>query len=110
MDAATVKGLLQAHLEDCEFLVQASRSIDMQDGVSFSADPRSSLRNTDGGLPNRRANKALKLPRLEKPTAKQTSVTESSVSMRRCLAFSRRDRVRNRIGVSPNTALNCLTK
>src|SRR6202047_3080203 len=39
-------------------------------------------------MPTRREKRALKLPRLEKATAMQTSVIDKSVRISRCLAFS----------------------
>src|SRR5437773_1633264 len=56
-------------------------------------------------MPTRREKRALKLPRLEKPTAMQTSVIDKSVRISRCLAFSICARERYWCGVLPKTAL-----
>ena len=52
-------------------------------------------RYADGVSPIRRLKRTLKLPRLEKPTSMQTSVTERSPVASRCLASSSRDACRN---------------
>src|SRR5262249_16931232 len=62
--------------------------------------------NSDGDMPTRREKRALKLPRLEKPTAIQTSVTDNPLTISRCFALSTCARERYWCGVSPNMALN----
>jgi hypothetical protein len=71
---------------------------------------RTARRYTEGAVPIRRANRALKLPRLPKPTSKQTSVTGSSPRASRCFALPSRARIRNCWGVSPNKARNTRMK
>ena len=79
-------------------------SVGTMPGTCTSA--RTRRRYAVGGSPTLRAKRVLKLPRLEKPTAMQTSVTECCPMARRCLAASRRVWMRNWCGVTPKTASN----
>ena len=68
---------------------------DRQPGAKLAGSERSVAeaglcrrRNSDGDMPARREKRTLKLPRLEKPTAMQTSVIDRSVRTKSCFAFS----------------------
>ena len=62
----------------------------MQCGATLGAtgrEPRNQRRRyTEGGSPQHLVNKVLKLPTLEKPTAKQTCVTEPCIVARSSFA------------------------
>ncbi len=64
----------------------------------------------DGASPTRRANSSLKLPKLENPTSKQTSVTEYSPPASNHRARSSLAPVRNWWGVTPNNPSNTRMK
>src|SRR4030095_7040760 len=60
---------------------------------------RARRRYPDGVSPTRRVKRSLKLPRLEKPTSRHTSVTERPPAASRRLAKSRRGCIRYWCGV-----------
>ncbi len=67
---------------------------------------RSRARNADGDCPARWRNSALKLPRLDRPTARHTPVTDERSRASRRRARSSRACTRHWCGVMPKTALN----
>ena len=78
--------------------------------VGTGAGLGASRRKVDGDRPTMSWNVRLNVPRLEKPTAKQMSVTLRSVPRSRAIARSTRRRCRYRWGVSPKVARNVLMK
>ena len=64
----------------------------------------------EGRSPTRRANRSLKLPRLDIPTSMQTSVIDSSSCASKTMARSSLDWIRNWCGVTPKRASNCRMK
>src|SRR5262249_56044170 len=73
-------------------------------GAGTVTGPRTRRRNSAGEHPTWRLNNVLNDPREMNPTSKQTSVTDLLVTVSRWRARSRRRRVWNSLGVSPQVS------
>ncbi len=95
-------------LRNCSAAPKPSRSTTVR--TTTARPSRPPRRNCVGVSPTIAANVRLNVPRLEKPTNMQMSVTLRSVVRRRYIARSMRRRCRYRCGVSPNVARNVRMK